>query len=127
MKLPDKFPVKIKRGNVTVKIYRTSNKGYDEFKLAYYDTTGKRVLKAFADYGAARSEADNVNASFSSGNADTPVLSSKEAAVYQRALDILRPIAVEMDVAAREFVEARRILGSDSVKEAAAYYARHHQ
>ena len=40
MKLPDSFPVEIKRGNVTVKIYRTANKGYEEFKLVYYGADG---------------------------------------------------------------------------------------
>src|SRR5438105_1910842 len=80
MKLPGKFPVQIKRGNVTLKIYRTSNKGYDEFKLVYYGADGNRKFKTFAEYQDAKSEAEKVNASFSTGNADTLVLSSREAA-----------------------------------------------
>jgi hypothetical protein len=125
MKLPDSFPVEIKQGNVTVKIYRAVNKGYEEFKLVYYGADGKRRFKAFADYEDARAEADKVNASFSTGNADTLVLSSREAAVYRRTLDILRPLTVEMDVAAREYAEVQAILGMDSIKEAAAYYVKH--
>jgi len=53
MKLPDSFPVEIKRGNVTVKIYRTANKDYEEFKLVYYGADGKRKFKAFANYACA--------------------------------------------------------------------------
>ncbi|MCI0536745.1 MAG: hypothetical protein L0Z50_16125 [Verrucomicrobiales bacterium] len=125
MKLPDSFPVEVKRGNVTVKIYRTDNKGYEEFKLVYYGADGKRKFKAFANYADAKSEADKVNASFSTGNAETLVLSSKEAAIYRRTLDILRPLSAELDLAAREYADAKAILGSDSIKDAATYYLKH--
>jgi hypothetical protein len=50
----------------------------------YYNTTGERQQRSFADYQKARAEADSVNASFATGNADTLTLSGLDKALYQR-------------------------------------------
>jgi len=49
----------------------------------YYNTTGKRQQRSFADYQRARAEADSVNASFATGNADILTLSGLDKALYQ--------------------------------------------
>ena len=60
MKLP-KFPQVIAKGNSRVTIYRHSNAksgcSYEEFKLAYYEA-GKRQLKTYSSYEAARAAAE---------------------------------------------------------------------
>jgi hypothetical protein len=43
-----RFPITVKRGNVSVKVYRTPSNGCQAFTLAYY-FGGQRVRKTFAD------------------------------------------------------------------------------
>src|SRR5207249_8960933 len=62
-----RWPVRVKRGNSTVTIYKADRKKnghrYREFKLAYYNEIGKRTLQSFNSFKKARKAADNVNVS----------------------------------------------------------------
>src|SRR5436309_11336614 len=44
---PDEFPVSVKQGSCTVRIYRQINKGYVGFKVACYDKDGRRKVQTF--------------------------------------------------------------------------------
>ncbi len=90
----------------------------------YYGADGNRRFKTFGEYQDAKNEAEKVNASFSTGNADTLVLSSREAAAYRRAADVLRPINISVDQVASEYAQAQKILDGSSLIEAVRYYAR---
>ena len=46
-KRPESFPFRAGRGNATATIYRTTSKGYDEFKLPYVEN-GQRKAYAMA-------------------------------------------------------------------------------
>ena len=52
-------PIAVKVGNVTVKIYRVKNRGYDSFQVADY-STGKRKLESFASEREARDVANTI-------------------------------------------------------------------
>jgi integrase len=126
MSLPKSFPIEIKRKNVIVKIYRVSNKGYDEFRVIWYDAEGKRKMRSFSDYVEAEDEASKVGASFATGNADTLLLSRDEAAKYTRALEHLKTSGVSLDAAATQFADAYRLLEGRPLIEAVRYYAKKH-
>ena len=73
-------PVRVKRGNSTVTIYKADRKKngrmYREFKLAYYNEIGKRTLQSFNSFKKARKAADNVNVSLMKGEVKSLVLSN---------------------------------------------------
>jgi integrase len=126
MKLPA-FPLEVKKNNSIVRIYRHENSGYDEFKLAYY-LNGKRKFETFSDYSRAKKRADEINDSVTDGNLEGLTLSKEECILYRRSANLLDGLSVkvEMDTAAKEYVDAKKILGSLSLIEAAKEYAKRH-
>ena len=126
MKCPTTWPVVVKKGNSTVKVYRTLNKGYTEFKVVFYDPEGKRKSRAFADYADARKEADSINDSVNDGNLNTLTLDSSEKQEYTRALNILGPAKVSLTTAASAYADAIRNLGSVSLSDAVQFYLKRH-
>jgi len=51
------FPITVKRGSVSVKIYHTPTRKWDAYTVTHYQD-GKRVRALFADLGKARTEAE---------------------------------------------------------------------
>jgi len=58
MKTPQ-FPKEIKRGSVSVIIYKTPSKGYDNYTLAYYQD-GRRKREYSADYSTILKRSEEV-------------------------------------------------------------------
>src|SRR5216117_3412383 len=77
-----RWPVRVKRGNSTVTIYKAERKKnghlYREFKLAYYNEIGKRTFQSFNSFKKARKAADNVNVSLMKGEVKSLVLSNEK-------------------------------------------------
>ena len=125
-----RWPVRVKRGNSTVTIYKADRKKngrmYREFKLAYYNEIGKRTLRSFNSFKAARKAADNVNVSLMKGEVKSLVLSNDDEVVYLRALKVLKSTGTGLDLAAHQFAELVKVLGGASLLEAARYYIRRH-
>src|SRR5436190_18721735 len=75
-----RWPVRVKRGNSTVTIYKADRKKnghvYREFKLAYYNEIGKRTLQSFNSFKKARKASDNVNVSLMKGEVKSLILST---------------------------------------------------
>ena len=130
MSRPALWPVRVKRGNSTVSIYRVNRKKngrpYQEFKLAYYNEVGKRLFQSFSTLERARQAADNVNVGFMKGEVKSLVLTNEDKVVYLRALKALQPAGTPLDLAAHQFAEAAKLLGGASLLEAARYYVRRH-
>ena len=124
------WPVRVKRGNSTVTIYKADRKKngrmYREFKLAYYNEIGKRSLQSFNSFTKARKAADNVNVSLMKGEVKSLVLSNDDKVVYLRALKALKSTGTALDLAAHQFAESVKVLGGASLLEAARYYIRRH-
>ena len=79
------FPLLVKRGSVSVKIYRTPTNGCESFTLAYYQD-GVRKRPTFPTIEAAKDEADVIVNRLGSAEADVLTLASADRAAYLRAL-----------------------------------------
>ena len=118
-----KFPITVKRGHTTVKIYRTPSRGCDAYTVSYY-LGDQRVRKTFADLGLATTEAETVATKLSTGEVNVLTLTSGDRLSYVRAIEALKPTGVPLEMAAMQFAEAHQILEGRSVVEAARYSAK---
>jgi len=121
------WPVEVKVGNVTVKIYRPEIRDRFLYTLVYRDTNRARVKKSFADLEKAKLEAQAAATKIQNGQIDVLELKSGDRVAYQHALRLLQPTGRSLDLAAAEYAEATRILGGvGSIAEAARFFVRHH-
>lgn len=120
-------PIKITVGNVSVKIYRsTREKGgtrYQQFDVADF-SSGKRKLIAFADERKARDEAIRIATAQAKLDGAVLTLTSADRSIYLRAIELLKPTGIGLDLAAAQFAEAHSKLGGRSLLEAVTYFTR---
>ena len=114
-------PIAVKVGNVTVKIYRVKNRGYDSFQVADY-STGKRKLESFASEREARDAANTIAVKVAKLDGAVLTLSSNDRLAYLRALELLKPTGVPLELAAAYFTEAQTKLAGRSLNEAVEYF-----
>jgi hypothetical protein len=122
-------PQKITVGNVTVKIYARLNevggKHYQNFEVADY-SSGARRLRSFSDNGEAIAEAKKIARLMAAGETTAAQIRNPDAASYGRAVELLRPTGVSLEIAAGHFAEAFKILKGDLIVAAAQDFARRH-
>jgi integrase len=119
MSLPEKWPYRVKNGNSTVPIYyRETSKGYDEFKVAWYDAEHRMKFKSFADFEEAKKYAGSVNAAISKGDVQALTLTSNDRLSYLRAVESLKGLEVPLDWAVNDYTQARSRLGGHTLQEA---------
>ena len=119
------FPVKVKRGSVEIKIYRTTSRGYDQFTVSYYqDSQRKRI--AFSTLEEAKSHAEIQATRLSSSDAAVLKLSGADLSAYQRARQLLDPLGIAVEVAAAEFSDAKKKLPGISLSHAVEFYLKRH-
>ncbi|MDP9099875.1 MAG: site-specific integrase [Verrucomicrobiota bacterium] len=121
----DRFPIVIKRGSCSVKIYRDQKKTGTYYRVAYH-IGGKRERLHFADLEKAKLEAESQAAKLSRGDVDAMQLTGKDRLLYGRAVEAVRGTGVSLDAAALEYSEAWKHLHGVSLVDAAKFYARHH-
>lgn len=119
------FPIAVKRGSVTVKIYLTPSHGCDSFTLSYYQD-GVRKRPTFPDFEQAKAEAEGVAGRLSCTDADVLTLTSADRAAYLRARQLLDPLGVSIEAAAAQFAEAKKLLGDSPLSHAAEFYVKRH-
>jgi integrase len=119
------FPFEVKRGSVTVKIYRTPTKGHESFTVSYYQDK-KRIRSTFAEFADAEREARDVATRLASSNAVVLTLSSADRAAWLRAKELLAPTGTAIEVAAAEYAHAKRLLGETSLIQAVEYFIKQH-
>jgi integrase len=121
--------IKVKFANVTVKVYTRTKAGANGKTLTFFQvsdlTSGKRVLRGYNDEAEARREALRIARQTATGQTQAALMSNAEAASYSRAIDLLRPLDVSLEVAIANYAKACEILGGDFVIEAAKFYTRH--
>ncbi len=131
MKDVESFPVEMKRGNVSVKIYRVATtkagREYVEFRVGYYNPEGKRKFKTFADFEEARGEARSILDSVATGNLHALTLTNQDKAIYERAIDALRHCGTPLDIAAIEYADCRKSLSQGAIKAAVLEYVARHR
>lgn len=122
----ERFPLSIKAGSSSVKIYRENRPdGSVYYKLSYH-LGGKRHRPSFANLCEAKNEAQAKAAQLARGDVDAMQLNGKDRLAYGRALEAIRTLGMPLDAAAIDYAEARKILKNNSVLDAARFYMRHH-
>ena len=121
-----KKPEKVTVGNISVKIYRREKAGYEIFEVADY-SQGSRRLRSFNDHDQARDEAKKIARLMAAGESTAAQIRNPQAASYGRAVELLRPTGLPLEVVAAHFAEAFRILNGDLIVAAAQYFAARHQ
>jgi integrase len=122
------FPKEIKRGSIGVVIYETPSKGYVNYTLTYYQD-GHRKREYSADYSAILKRSEEVLDDLNNGKPTVEgFLKTSERTEFVRAKDTLKlkNVALPLDIVARHYAEAVKLLGSDLVIEAAREYAKRH-
>lgn len=120
----DTFPLTITKGHASVKIYKGQNRGKVMFTLSYIGASG-RVRENFMDLEEARREANTRAATLAQGDLEALKLTGRERQIFVAAAEALVPTGISLDIAAREFAEAFKILGHDAIIEAARFYRKH--
>lgn len=120
----------VRVGNAVVRLYRRrrlmNGTRYESWLLADH-TSGKRVLRSFADHQEALREAQRIARQLASGDAVAAGLSGKEAASLGRALQLLRECGEPLELAVARYVAAVRVLGnSELLAPAARFYLERH-
>jgi integrase len=121
-----RFPIVVKRGSCTVKIYRDRKPSGTYFRVAY-QVGGKRHRLNFSDLDKANVEAEAKAAQLSRGDVDAMQLTGRDRLVYGRAVDAVREFDLPLDAIAIDYKEARKLLDGVPLVDAARFYARHHQ
>jgi integrase len=121
----DRFPIIVKRGSCSVKIYRDRKPTGTYYRVCYH-IGGKRERLNFSDLDKAKLEAEAQASKLSRGDVDAMQITGKDRLVYGRALEAVRETGVSLDAAALEYGEARKHLDGISIIDAAKFYARHH-
>ena len=120
------FPKEIKRGSVSVTIYKTPSKGYPLYVLVYYQDD-RRKREYNADYQILLNRANEVlDDLIDARPVEAGALNAIERNEFIRAKAIVEKINKPLDIAARHYAEAVKILGNDLVIEAAREYAKRH-
>jgi integrase len=119
-------PETVTVGNVRVKIYHRVKAGYEIFEVSDY-SCGSRRLRSFSNYEQAREEAKRIARLMASGETTAAQIRNPQAASYGRAIELLRPTGLSLELAAAHFAEAFRLLNGDLIVAAAQYYAARHQ
>jgi integrase len=123
VKTPEEWPILIKHGSSTAKIYRTPENGRDRFTVEWYEGPLRKRLTR-SDLAEARREAKSVAETLNAGRGAALELSGADRDAYLAALRELRPLDVPLNVAVAEYVKARQF--NVPIVEAAKSYAESH-
>ena len=120
-----KFPISVKRGHITVKIYKTPTRGCKSFTVVHY-LGDQRQRKSFTDLGLAVTAAETTANALSTGELKVLELTNDDRLSYVRALETLKPTGQPLDVVASQYAQAFKILEGGDIIEAARFYAKRH-
>jgi len=122
---PDRFPMIVRKGHATVKIYEVTNRDRKNFTVTYLTAADGRVRKTFADLGLAKQEAENIALNLNSGDLEALKLTGGDKQVYTEAQRAIRRTGANLIVVANEYARAWDILGHGGIVEAARYFKKH--
>jgi integrase len=123
MKLPRSWPKVLTNG---VKIYRVRNGDYQQFRVASYDSAKNRKFQVFSSYDEAHKVAAKINEGRASGDVEAIVLTGAQKLEYVHAVNLLKPLGISLDSAARQLTESLKLIPDGSLIEAARHYAKTH-
>lgn len=120
----DQFPITVKRGHATVKIYAVKNRETTNYTVTYISPTG-RQRRTFAKLDLAKSEASTVAQNLADGDMEALKLTGREKQIYVEAERAVAITGLPLHSVAHEFARAFDILGGAHIVEAARYYKKH--
>ncbi len=123
-----KKPLVIKYENVRLKIYTGSNRvrgtKYPQFTLTYHDGA-QRCKRRFADLAEAKKEAKIIAKNLAKGDLQSLKLTPADRSIYVQSINLLRPLALPLNVAVSEYVAAVQLLPQGTtLKEAVTFFNR---
>lgn len=125
-------PVLVRVGGVSAKVYanavKTKGRTYDSFLVTFPDpVTGRQGTKRFGALADAKEFAEERCRLVANGQASAAGLTNQDASRYGEAVELLRPLNIEVHVAARTYVEAARLLpAGTSLLDAVRFFAERH-
>lgn len=119
----ENWPKFIKVGSATVKIYRTVRDGRSPLYCVTYHVGRRRIRKNFADPNAAVGAAQKTANALANGQRELVTVTPDQWRLFELALSALAPLQTPIDVACREYAEARAIIGGSSVVDAARHFS----
>jgi integrase len=122
--VPITFPITVKKGHATVKIYRVKNRDLVNYCVAYIGPTG-RQRRNFADLELAKREAANIAENLNRGDLEALKLTGADKQIYTQANEAIAATGLPLNSVAHEFARAFDILGGAHLVEAARYYKKH--
>lgn len=123
----ERGPLEIIEGKgIKVPIYLALRRGEESFLLAYYKE-GKRKMERVSSIEDARRRAKALIDELSAGKLHVTTFTLKQTAVITDALEIIEPFKVGLTDVARQYAEARRILGDTSILQAAEFFAKNRE
>lgn len=122
------FPISVRSGAVSVKIYRVSTGSggaYEAFTIADY-SSGKRHLKKFSDLRKAKAEAQRIAIAIANKEGKVASLDFRDAAALVRLHEKIDPLGVSLEAAAETVAQAAKLVGFHNILEACRFFARRH-
>jgi integrase-like protein/integrase family protein with SAM-like domain len=123
IKKPDSWPILVKQGSVTAKIFRTPENGKDRFTVEWYEGTLRKRLTR-VDLAEARREAKTIAGTLNAGRGAALELSGVDRDAYLSALAKLKTLKIDLAPAIEEYVEAKK--QGVPLAVAAKFYAESH-
>src|SRR5215472_10813426 len=124
-----RFPIEVKRGSSTVKIYRDRKPEGIYYRVVYYlpdqDGKSRRHRLNFHDLEAAINEAELKASHLSRMDRYASEFDGKDRLEYARAKEELKEFDLPLDKVANEYKEARQLLDGVPLIEAARFYEKH--
>jgi integrase len=120
----DKFPITVKKGHATVKVYEVKNRETTNYTVAYISPNG-RQRRTFANLDLAKREAGTIAQNLADGDMEALKLTGREKQIYVEAERAIAGIGLPLHSVAHEFARAFVILGGANIVEAARYYKKH--
>jgi integrase len=125
-----KFPVKVTEGGVSAKIRKITQSKNGRLYVIYvadYVLLGKRKQVGRSTFEEAKQVALNACRQIANGSQVSLTLANDDRLKYLRAVESLKPVGVELDVAVLEYVAAKANLPDGvTLKEAVDFYRRRH-
>ena len=117
-------PIVVKFGNASVRVYRGRTRDYHYFQVPDF-SNGKRKLLTFSTEEDARAKAEDIAKNLNSGQVEVLKLTTADVAAHRRAVELLKPTGVALELATAEYAEAKARLGNRSIAEAVTFFLRH--
>ncbi len=122
LRKPAAWPLLVKQGSVTVKVFNTPENGKDRYTVEWYEG-GLRKRFTRVDLAEARHEAKTTAERLDAGRGAALHLTGKDRDAYVYAVAKLRSLSLPLNVAIDEFIEAKKV--GVPLLTAAKYYQLH--